>query len=198
MKSFSQYGEDLKAFEIIQKRSKQTARILEIGAWDPIDKSNSRLFIEAGWDAVLVEPSPSKLAALVREYSELPNVVIFGTPITVHGGFITLNLTDDALSGEQIPEQWKEQGGFYGWARFMSVSLAEFISHVGGDFGVVSIDAEGTSVDLFFALMETGCRPRVLIVEHDGRLVEMAPKYEECGYRPAHTNGTNIILEWQG
>lgn len=197
--SYSQYGEDLIALEIYKKHGGDM-RMLEIGAWHPTDKSNSRLFIEKEWDAILVEPSPAGVAALTKEYVNHPDVIVFACPVTVHGGFITLNLTDDALSCEQIPEQWVENGGHYGAARFYSVSVAELINHIGGDFDIVSIDTEGTSVDVFYALMDTGCRPRVVIVEYDdpARLVELANKYQFCGYRQAHLNGTNIILEWLG
>ena len=194
----SQYNEDLKALEILQAWKMDTGRILEIGAWNPIALSNSRLFIEQGWDAVLVEPSPKPLSDLAREYNGNAKVQVIGAAITVHGGLITLHLTDDALSGESIPEQWRETGGFYGTVRVPSISMKDFLAEYGGDFAMVSIDTENTSVDLFAEMLNCGPRPRVVILEHDGRLVEVNGIAEAAHYRQAHVNGTNVIFEWTG
>lgn len=197
---YSQYGEDDVAVGLLTRWIDQPGRVLEIGAWHPTDKSNSRLFIERGWEAVLVEPSPKSLADLAREYSVNPKVTIAGFPITCHGGTITMHLTDDALTGESIPAQWKESGGFYGTAVMNSMSMLEFVRQYGGDFQVVSIDAEGTSVDLFNELVNAGPRPRIVILEHDDRHAEIAAISRRANYRTVvgYPEGTNTILEWQG
>lgn len=205
-KTHSQYGEDLRALALLEKWGHKTGRVLEIGAWNPITLSNSRLMIEVGWEAVLVEPSPKPLMDLAREYSGLGDecsayadqVELICAAVTVHGGWIKLNLTEDALSGESIPAQWAEKGGFYGSAWFYSITMADLVARVGGNFQLVSIDTEGTSVEVFAAMLETGMRPRVVILEHDNRLVEMYPMAEAAAYRVSWMNGTNVMLEWTG
>lgn len=194
--SYSQYAEDLKVQELLKKRGIETGHLLEIGAWNPVTLSNSRLLIEAGWSAFLVEPSPKPLADLVKFYADNPNVTVFGFPITVGGGSIAMALTDDALSGEAIQEAWREKGGYYGFATMMSMSMRDFLQQYGGDFEFVSIDVEGASVDLFSELVVAGARPKVVIVEHDNRIVELSGIAEAANYRQAHINGTNVILEW--
>lgn len=196
MTSHSQHGEDLRAWEILQRWNIETGRILEIGSWHPEQLSNSRLFIAAGFGAVLCEPSPASVRDLARFYADNPEVHIVASPITVHGGAIKLELSDDALSGEQIQEVWRATGGYYGRAWYKSMSMEELLTQWGGDFALVSIDTEGTSVDLFAALLACGPRPRVVILEHDGRLVEVNGMAEAQGYRQAHVNGTNVIFEW--
>lgn len=198
MTSYSQYGEDLRAWEICGRRGLRNGRMLEIGAWHPIDKSNSRLFIEAGWDAVLIEPSPAGIVALAKEYNDHPRVNVCAYPLTVHGGTVRMHLSDDALTGETIPEQWKEAGGFYGCVDMMSMSLEAFFHQYGGDFQVCSIDVEGLSVDLFCEMMRIGPRPRVVIVEHDNRHVELMGMAQAAGYQQTWLNGTNTVLEWRG
>jgi hypothetical protein len=198
MNSYSQYGEDRKALEILEKWAHGSKRVLEIGAWHHEDKSNSKLFIDAGWGAVLVEPSPAGLHDLTAAYCDREDVVVVGSPVTVHGGFVRLVLSDDALSGEAIQEQWRATGGYYGGAWFNSLSVAELFAQFGGDFAVCSIDTEGTSVDVFAEMLNCGPRPRVVILEHDNRLVELAGIAEAAHYRQAHCNGTNVILEWTG
>lgn len=198
MRSYSQYGEDTKALEVLERWEIAGGCVLELGAWHPIDKSNSRLFIDIGWNAVLVDPSPAAIGALAREYNEFPKVTVCGFPVTVHGGVIRMILSDDALSGETIQEEWRKEGGYYGWASMLSMSMAEFLRTVCGDFQVCSIDVEGQSVDLFAEMMRVGPRPRVVILEHNARHVELAQIAEAANYRQVHLNGTNVILEWQG
>lgn len=195
--SYSQGGEDLKALEIIERWGYKTGQVLEIGAWHPSQLSNSRLFIERGYQGVLCEPAPASVRDLAREYDGTA-VVIVAAPVTVHGGLVRLHLTDDALSGETIEEQWRQYGGYYGAAWFNSLSVEELVRQYGGDFVVCSIDTEGTSVDLFAELMRCGPRPRVVIVEHNNRLVEVNGIAEANHYRQAHVNGNNVIFEWTG
>ncbi len=195
---YSQYGEDLKAIELLKARGITSGRVLDIGAWQPVDKSNTAQLIENGFGGVLVEPSPGPLRDLVKFYGSNPNIEIIGAPVTPHGGWVKLQLTDDALSAETISDVWREQGGYYGSAWYPSVSVAELIARTGGDFELASIDTEGTSYEVFLAMLETGMRPRVVILEHDGRLVELFPAAEAANYRQASLNGTNVILEWQG
>lgn len=196
--SHSQYSEDLRALVILKRWNITSGRILEIGAWHPISLSNSRMFIEAGWRAVLVEPSPTKLEDLAREYFDNERVQVVCAAIQPVDGWVMLNLSQDALSGESIPKQWKEKGGFYGRAWYPGVSFPSLIARTGGDFQVVSIDTEGTSVELFASMLQTGMRPRVVIVEHDGRAVEVNQIAEAAHYRQECINGTNVIFEWTG
>ncbi len=147
---------------------------------------------------MLIEPSPAGLHDLAAAYCDREDVVVVGSPVTVHGGFVRLVLSDDALSGEAIQEQWRATGGYYGAAWFQSISIAELFAHFGGDFDIVSIDTEGTSVDLFAEMLNCGPRPRVVIVEHNDRFVELSGIAAAAHYRLAQNgeNGTNRIYEW--
>jgi hypothetical protein len=78
------------------------------------------------------------------------------------------------------------------------MSMAEVFNQFGGDFEFVSIDTEGTSTDLFAEMVRVGPRPRVVVLEHDGRHVEIAQIAESAHYRQVHLNGTNVILQWTG
>jgi FkbM family methyltransferase len=200
LNSYSQYQEDAKVFEILDRWQIGQGRMLEIGAYDPKQLSNSRAFIEDGWEAVLIEPSPAHIASLAREYRDNPHVTLLAAPVTVHGGIITLELTDDALSCETISEDWREKGGWYGRAKYLSISMIDLFTHFGGNFDVISIDTEGTSVNLFAEMIRIGPRPRVVIVEYDKMARELSQHAAAGNYRLAMDgeNGTNRIYEWQG
>ena len=194
---------------------KPMGRLLEIGAFDAFAMSNSRALIELGWSAVLFEPSPGPLRALVKEYGNNPKVEVVAAAVIVGGtnvlalrgmgadksnALVKLRITDDAVTADASNEahlkKW-EGYGFYGTMTVLGVSLAR-VFEVWGPFDFVSIDTEGTSADLFKRMIELGERPRCVVVEHDNRWDEMRKAAELGGYRLMHDpkeNGTNVVLE---
>lgn len=195
MTSYSQYGEDIKIAELL--REVKVGRLLDIGAWDPKIFSNSRALIEAGWEAILIEPSPVPLRALVAAYQGNEQVTVIGAAVVAdERPLIRLRLSDDAVSSSDpaVQATWSKQGGYYGWVLAATVSIAELLNQFGGDCAFVSIDAEGASVDLALAYLAAGPRPRVMCVEHDGRLVEFLTMVGEYDYRAELTNSTNVVI----
>ena len=202
MKDYSQNGEQAHFLKALGEPEKHPGRVLEIGAWDPWEFSSSRALIELGWEALLFEPSPHSLKHLVEEYGNNSKIEVVGCPVTAHGGFVKLRLSDDAVSCHADDaahyQQWRERGGFYGIVTMLSISVAELFNHWGGAFEFVSIDTEGTSVALFNEMIRCGPRPRCVMVEHDGQHVELARIAEAANYRTVHLGTTNTILEWTG
>lgn len=196
-KSFSQYAEDVAA--ALQFPNWPTnGRILEIGAWHPEQFSNSRAFIEAGWGAVLIEPSPGPLRSLIKEYSWTELVTVIGAAVVLPNGprVIQMHVTDDAVSTNDGGnyEAWKDAVKYYGSAWFSTIPL-DHISVQFGHFDIISFDAEGSSVDLCIcALRDLGWRPRVVICEYDQRLAELLQIATECGYKAVMSNGTNVVM----
>ncbi len=196
---FSQYNEDDIFLPLLEG---VTGKLLDIGAWDAKTFSNSRALIERGWSAVLVEPSPGPLYKLAKEYGDNPKIQVISAAVTVKGGgAVRLCVTDDAVSqpeGSRIGE-WLATGGFYGHITVPALSVEQLLTQVtGGDFQFVSIDTEGTSVDVFAEMCRIGPRPRVVVVEHDNRFVECSQVAEAANYRLVHENGTNRVYEWTG
>jgi hypothetical protein len=203
MKDYSQYGEQRAILKVLgfdwETGEGPQGRLLEIGAWDPIDKSNSRALIELGWEAVLFEPSPGPLRKLAKEYGNNPKVEVVGLPVTVaESPFFKLRVTDDALSAEPSNEvhlaKWGKVGGFYGTMTTWALGIYLIWIHY-GPFDFVSIDTEGTSVDLFAELLRQHARPRCICVEHDSQFDRMKTLTKESGYRLAFLNDCNAVLE---
>jgi hypothetical protein len=193
---YSQYGED----EIVAEYFKSEGaprRLLEIGAWDPIKFSNSRMFIERGWEALLCEFSPCPLRNLAVAYASNPRVKVIQGAITVRKSCYCreYELSDDGLSSMKPDEAWRETGGFYGKVWVPSIPLETLLLQFGGGHDFVSIDTEGTSVDLAIALLTAHQQtPHVVCVEHDGRVVELMQVVQGRGYKNVWANGTNVIL----
>ena len=197
--TFSQYAEDLQVWEVV--KDIPNGRVLDIGAWNYETFSNSRKLILAGWEAVLIEPSPGPLRDLAREYHRNLRVRVVGAAVTVQGGLVDLAITDDAVSQPHASDRiqgWLDSGGFFGRVTFPALSMEQVFNSFGGDFELVSIDTEGESVDLFAEMIRIGPRPRCVIVEHDNRIVELNQYAEAANYRQLTINGTNWIGVWQG
>lgn len=195
MESYSQYGEDRIVAEHLEPGAGHGA-VLDIGAWHPITFSNSRMLIhDFGWSGVLIEPSPGPLAACVKEYGLNERVQVVGAAVSIESSIIRMHVTDDAVStsSPEVHKVWKEAGGYIGPLWVPTITLEQISNQFGG-FGVISIDTEGTSVDLAKRYLELGMRPALMIVEHDNRLLELLVSAEEHGYRAVKTNGTNVIL----
>ena len=200
MNSYSQYGEDLVVYNIFKNIALgRTPRLLDIGAWDPIEKSNSRLLIEQGWAGVLIEPSPMPLRNLIQAYGQpgsREDVMVVSAAVGLDRGMVRMQITDDAVSTSkpEVAELWKTAGGYFGHAWFPVITLQDIFTHFGGEFDFVNIDAEGLSVELAQQYLATEAFPFVMCVEHDSRIVELMQAAQARGYVAHHTNGTNIIL----
>lgn len=174
-------------------------RVLDIGAWDPKCFSNSRALIEQGWGAVLIEPSPGPLRNLVKEYGHLPNpkVDVVSAAVCVSAEpLIELAITDDAVSGEVGSAQtakWAQAGNFIGRLWVPTLTLPEIIDRFGA-FDCVSIDTEGSSVDLLKILVKTEMFPKCIVVEHDGRIVEAMQAARARAYHSVYESEENLVL----
>lgn len=170
-------------------------RFLDIGAWSPKVFSNTRALFEAGWSGVVIDPSPDAVKGLAKEYGQpTSRVQVVGAAVALDGAPIQIKLTDDSVSSADLETQlkWAEEGGYYGVATFIPITWPQ-INNWWGGFNFVNIDAEGLSVDLFRAMLDSGAEPECCCVEHDGRLVELAELATARGYRLLYSNGTNAV-----
>lgn len=71
----SQFGEDCIIEAIFQKLGIEKGYCVEFGASDGKDLSNTwNLWHNRGWNAVLIESDPVKVAALSKNVKDYPNV----------------------------------------------------------------------------------------------------------------------------
>lgn len=206
-KSYSQNGEDKIVATCFP--GDFTGHVLDIGAWWPDDFSNSRMFIEQGWGATLVELSPLPLDKLIRQYADNPRVKVISGAVTSGPEHITrFDITADAIS-TSVPghaERWRNMrkeadgsmyhGGFYGSLWVPTISLAQLMEQFFGDGppDFVSIDTEGNSYALAIALLRMDHRPKVLCVEHDNRVAEIFAAAKPYGYKAVEMGQENLIL----
>ncbi len=196
--SYSQNGEDLIILNELSRRGIGTGsgKLLDIGAWDPVVLSNSRLLIELGWKAVLIEPSPGPLRNLIGKYKDLKDVTVIGAAVGIEPGLVRMQITDDAVSTSDagVQQTWKDAGGYIGSAYIPVITIQQIFDQFGGPFDFVNIDTEGSSVALAIEYLKTEAYPRVMCVEHDGRVIELMEYAQTRHYAAIHTTRENVIL----
>lgn len=189
---YSQNDEERFILAVLGERG----RFLDIGAWNAIDKSNTRALYERGWTGVLVEPSPGPFRNCLAVYPPGNGVSCINAAVVIEPGPVEMWVTDDccSTSDEETWRKWRKIVA-YEPARIQVPGITlEDIFQKHGEFDFVSIDTEGTSVDLMFRLLELGRRPRCICVEHDGRTGEILSRVTSLGYICAAGNGENVVL----
>lgn len=175
-----------------------TGRLLEIGAFDPDALSNSRMLIDRGWEAVLVEFSPQPTRNLIKFYSSNEKVKVMQAAVTPYESGITqFRISDDGLSSDQPRNiaRWNGHAGYFGSLLVPQLPVSVLFRYFGGGFDFISVDTEGTSVDVAIAILrECGERPRVMCVEHDERSNELISVASQYGYMLCHVNAENVIV----
>jgi len=177
-------------------------RLLDIGAADGQTFSNSRALIERGnFTGVLIEPAPGQFAALQKLYANCPAVELHNVAIGTGGadGPVTFFETADLVSTTDLAhrDKWADTVAKCGNA-YREITVEQWtpqtlLSRCPGPYDFINIDVEGTSANLFLAMLaiET-CRPKVWMIEHDDRATELSAVAQPHGYRPFYLDGNNL------
>lgn len=202
---YSQQGEDdiiegIFAQQEIDPRS--PGNLVDVGAYEPKDLSNSRLLIERGWDATLIEFSPMAVKNLAKEYAGKEHVRVIQAAVTPdEQPILEFRVTDDGLSSNDPAHfaKWKDFGpGYYGSIWVPTLSVRRLIDQFYGDKPIhfVNVDTEGSSVEVAieFMKLDGNWKPCVICVEHDDRDSFLMAHAQRLGYRMEHRSETNAIL----
>ena len=175
---------------------KKDGRFLDIGAWDPICFSNTRALYMRGWSGVCIEPSPTPVLSLLKEYGAGHRVEIVQAAVTLEDGLLKgFMASDDSVSSADAAHlaKWKGHAKFLGKMTVRTITWPQINNWFGG-FDFVNLDAEGISVDLFHAMLASGVKPSCVCVEHDDRMGELAAAATKVGYKLVYSNGTNAVF----
>lgn len=171
-----------------------SGRFLDIGAYDGYHYSNTMALVERGWSGIMVEPG-------LHAFQEL---------LVRHGGNERLTLIHAAVDIEpKITQFWNNHATFSttlpsnrdrfiheGFAPSFwipTITFGAILDKFPGPVDVLSIDTEGTSVDLLAPGLAL-CGPRVVCVEHDGRTDVCHVIAKTYGYNFVVGNEENLIF----
>lgn len=177
-------------------------RLLEIGANDGKTFSNSLMLIELGWEAVLVEPSPTCANKIIELHKGNGAVTLAELAIGDTTGEFELHesgaiISDDySLVSTLIPaekKRWEPLKTKWKSVKVDCFTWADFYSMYPGKYDFVSIDCEGFDLKILQQMNLDEMGVRCLCVEFNGKdkelFLEAAP-----GFRLLEENGENLIL----
>ena len=191
------YSQNQEERVILEHVNKGGGRVLDIGAFDGRTNSNSLALIELGWEAILVEPSPTAFLKLLELHGGNPKVTLINAAVgnerrmtkfhEIPGDQCSSVLDNEERKarneGKQVRTFWAAQ-----------VTPSNLLNEVGISADVLSIDCEGQSVDVLYACPIRPWGTSVIIVEHDQRCVELSGWGREHGFQVKDLNAENIVL----
>jgi FkbM family methyltransferase len=180
---------------------------LDIGANDGLHGSNTYLLEQHGWKGILIEASPGLAATCqhTRPGSIVVNKAVVGDP-NIHT--VTLHEYSSGLSGERFdalssvggPSSY-EKIAFAAGAGVTTVEVSAarlddiLLEHgVTGRIDFMSIDVEGSELDVLRGFSFDRYRPRVILVEDNsfGSDLTISNYLDQVGYQPVCRSFVNV------
>jgi FkbM family methyltransferase len=161
--SYSQFGEDLLVQEILGYERRDIFYI-DIGAFHPINKSNTYIFYKRGGRGICVEPNPNA-RALWQKFRPRD---IFVSKGATGGESGHLNYVTDPGSGAQNRFQTQSNYGSSLQHEIECLNIRQLVAELlpdGQSVDLLSVDCEGMDIDLIRNFPFDLVRPRVVVVE---------------------------------
>lgn len=174
LKSYAQIGQDLIAFDFFRFYPTTDRIFLDVGAFDGIGFSNSRLLFEKGWSGVCIEPVLKNYAKLESLYKNT-NVITIQAAASDYKGELVLNVatipwaedwgSDVSSPSDDAVQRWSD----YIWEK--EVVTATTINTILEDNNVkrvdfVSIDVEGFEIMVLRGFDLQKYTPSLLVIEY--------------------------------
>lgn len=158
---YSQHGEEahiLKFFE-----GKTDGVFLDIGANDGITGSNTRALAELGWGGLLIEASPRMFLNLLHNCAGNSKLICVNAPVMPYCGMVTFHEIHEQCGTCNLIHQPADQIRHSFW---MNATCPEMIaSQFGDDFDFVSLDIEGSDLDVLRRMAPVLKKTRLLCIE---------------------------------
>lgn len=168
-RSFSQYGEDSLALELLG-RSPHRTTCVEVGAADGLLHSNTYLFEERGWQCILVEPVPW-IAAKAREKRRS---IVYECAAGECAGTTSLHCAEGyeqlstVISGGDEQLRLENKGRKVNVINVKVMTMDEILTAAKvGTVDFISIDVEGSEAAVLQGFSFKKWQPRLLIVENN-------------------------------
>lgn len=172
-------------------------RFVDIGACDGGFVSNTLALAERGWSGVLVEPSPFAFRGLLARHGGNPRLSLVNVAIGQDVGIVNFKESDTVLGYSTTEsanyERWKNVAGLEHSIYVPVLPVSYLLDAFPGPIDFLSIDTEGTSVDVFLSFPLGIVPPRMICVEHDGQVDTCGDFAASYGYRELTRNPENVI-----
>jgi FkbM family methyltransferase len=184
---------------------------VDIGAFDCVQWSNTYVLAMAGWSGLMVEPQPQLIEACQAVLEDYPNVTLVEAAVSDWNGQGDLRLAGSVStiseSQARIYQDTKEMGYlFEGEPKTILVDIIDTDTllrdnNVPVGFQVMSIDVEGSELNVLRAFDIDYYQPRLVIIEaHEGWIDAMKDKasgindyFRIAGYEKVYSDAINNI-----
>jgi len=146
----------------------------------------------------MVEPSPRAFIKLQERHGANPRLTLIHAAIGIDSRIVPF-WDESSIGGYSTTEEtnrkkWEHLAGFKTPFYVSTLALYQLVTAFQGPFDFLSLDTEGTSTDLFLAYPFEISRPKVVCVEHDGRISDCLSQAGRYGYREVARNPENLVL----
>lgn len=194
----SQYGED----EFLVSRGLVPGRgtFIDVGAGDPIRFSNTHYFERSGWTGVCIDADPTQVEALKRIRRAAVEWAVVGEA----QGEVELFAADDPDYSSTL-NHLRDFAAEKGWSlRTLRVPVqplnAILQKHAIQSIDLLSIDTEGTELDVCRGLDWRRYRPNVVVIEYataaqPSQELSIRAYFASLPYRLVHRTPSNLIFK---
>lgn len=164
--------------------------IVDVGAGpDGMNMSNSKLLEEKGWTALCIEGDPRN-TEIKKNRPLVEMAVVSSKPeVTFYESQISPDISGVIKYNDQVKE-----------TKVKAVTLESLLEkHKIGKIDILSIDTEGSEIDVFESMDWEKHKPHFLVIEFDtqGHVnIEIEPYFIKKGYKPLAIVGPNMIFEY--
>jgi FkbM family methyltransferase len=186
----SQWGEDRWLAE--HHDIPATGVFVDIGAGDGVRGSNSLYFENLGWRGLCVDADPRNHQPLRRRWCAVETCAVSSTP-----GLRPFGLYAHKASWSGLARHGADYRDILVTCRRLEDLLAR---HGIGEIDLLSIDVEGTELDVWESFDHTRHRPAIVIVEFDDahpdrRRATIQARLRHNTYELVHQTPANLVLQ---
>ena len=171
---------------------------IDVGAYDGKTFSNTFALVERGWSGYLIEPSTRAFPALRQLHEGRRGLILINALIAPQPGLKRFWESDDAVSTTEKShfEKWESVGQYHAPVYMPTVTMVDVLAMANGQpIDFLSIDTEGTSVDVLKSYPFGLSQPSLVCVEHDSREPEVDGFLKGHGYSLLASNAENLIFK---
>ena len=165
--------------------------IVDVGAGDGVNMSNSKHLEDKGWKAICIDADPRVKKALHKNRLHAHSVLI-STKKDKQTFYMNADTPD--ISGII-----KTKGNSDKSTELIPTTLEAILKKEKiGKIDILSIDTEGTEIDVFESMDWEVHKPRYLVIEFDTQgtvNLEVEPYFTKLGYKAVAIHGPNMIFE---
>jgi hypothetical protein len=198
--SYSQNDEEKNILRLFMDHP--AGRLLDIGAFHPETFSNSIALIKLGWRAILVDPNPTSVLALVEYHAKNPLVAVVGALVSPKkpGELALFHVCRDAVSttNADYVNMWNKGLGIEFQPLWLPVVHPDTII-ANQTFDFITVDVEDGTLELVEAMKPAFSHCKVACVEHSvgGNVIKSQLRkifIDELGFKLEYESSENYVF----